>query len=116
MDEYQEVELEATEEQLQTIEAGGGITSLRATFPGRHRGEVKANFTNVSFVRPDWRVFAAAGEGIVAGDPTAGKQMGLAKFTVNNVVPENGNVRVWVTINWEQPLVLFIDYLFVPPF
>jgi hypothetical protein len=115
MDEYEQVEQEANEEQIQSVEAGTGTTSLRISW-GRRRGEFVGNLTNVPFVRPDWRVFAAAGEGIVDGDPTAGKFMGAAKFTVNNVVPENGNVRVWVTIAWDQPIVLFIDYLFIAPF
>ncbi len=123
MDEYEQVVQEANEEQVQIMDADvqqlpAGTVSLRAGF-GRRRGEFVGNLVNapqVSVVRPDWRVFAAAGEGIVDGDPTAGKFMGAAKFTVNNVVPENGNVRVWVTIAWDHPIVLFIDYLFIAPF
>jgi hypothetical protein len=61
-------------------------------------------------------MFVSAGEGKVDGDPTAGKFMGDARFTVNNVVPEDGNVIVRVTIDWEDPLVLFVDYLLVQPF
>jgi hypothetical protein len=123
MDENEQVVQEGNEEQVQIMDADvqqlpAGTVSLRAGF-GRRRGEFVANLVNapqVRVVRPDWRVFAAAGEGIVDGDLTAGKLMGAAKFTVNNVVPENGSVKVWVTIAWEQPIVLFIDYLLIPPF
>ena len=83
---------------------------------GRRNGEFQANLSNWPEIKPDPLVFASAGEGLVDGDPTAGKFMGAAKFTVNNIVPENGNVIVWVTIDWDEPIVLFIDYLLVQPF
>jgi hypothetical protein len=83
---------------------------------GRRRGVVTLTLGNWPEIKPDSLMFASAGEGLVDGDPTAGKFMGNAKFTVNNVVPEDGSVIVRVTIDFDQPLVLFIDYLLAQPF
>jgi hypothetical protein len=46
MDEYEQVEQEANEEQIQRVEAGTGSTSLRISW-GRRRGEFVGNLTNV---------------------------------------------------------------------
>ena len=42
----------------------------------RTNGEFQANLTNWPEIKPDSLVFASAGEGLVDGDPTAGKFMG----------------------------------------
>jgi hypothetical protein len=118
---YEEVEnQEAYREQIRTLEFGEG---QRFAAPevyrhswGRWNGVVTLNLGNWPEVKPDSLMFVSAGEGKVDGDPTAGKVMGDARFTVNNVVPEDGNVIVRVTIDWEEPLVLFVDYLLVQPF
>jgi hypothetical protein len=115
------VEQEANQQQIKKLKLVGAeerqISPLSEVYRhswGRRRGEFIANLTNWNAVRPDSLVFVSVGEGLVDGDPTAGKFIGNAKFTVNNVSPENGNVRVWVTIAFDQPIVLFIDYLLIP--
>jgi hypothetical protein len=121
---YQEevVVQEANREQIRrTLESAGEEQRFAAPEVyrhswGRRNGVVTLNLTNWPEIKPDSLMFASAGEGIVDGDPTAGKFMGDARFTVNNVVPENGNVVVRVTIDWEEPIVLFVDYLLVQPF
>ena len=122
---YQEeevVEQEANREQIRRIFDSAG-DDQRFAAPevyrhswGRRNGVVTLNLSNWPEVKPDSLMFASVGEGIVDGDPTAGKFMGDARFTVNNVVPEDGNIRIRVTIDWEEPIVLFVDYMLVQPF
>jgi hypothetical protein len=122
---YQEeevVEQEANREQIRRIFDSAG-DDQRFAAPevyrhswGRLNGVVTLNLSNWPEVKPDSLMFASVGEGIVDGDPTAGKFMGDARFTVNNVVPEDGNIRIGVTIDWEEPIVLFVDYMLVQPF
>ena len=114
------VQQEANREHIRRLEFAGderfAAPEVYRHSWGRRNGVVTLNLSNWPEIKPDSLMFASAGEGIVDGDPTAGKFMGAARFTVNNVVPENGNVVVRVTIDWEEPLVLFIDYLLVQPF
>jgi hypothetical protein len=114
------VQQEANREQIRRLEFTGderfAAPEVYRHSWGRWRGVVTLNLGNWPEIKPDSLMFASAGEGKVDGDPTAGKFMGNAKFTVNNVVPEDGNVIVRVTIDFDQPLVLFIDYLLAQPF
>lgn len=37
--------------------------------------------------------------------------MGSARYTVHNVVPFDGGVKVWITIDWSQPVQTQLTYL-----
>jgi hypothetical protein len=51
-------------------------------------------------------VFASCSEG-----PPGGKFVGAARFSIENVAPFDGGVKVRVNIDWPSPLALSVDYL-----
>jgi hypothetical protein len=69
---------------------------------GKYRGTVKSTLY-WSVIKSSSRVFVSCSEG----------HLGAAKYTVHNVVPENGRVRVWHHVNWGSPIKLYCDYLVV---
>ncbi len=69
---------------------------------------------NWSAVNPVSRVLVAIGEG-AAGGPDAGKFIGAARYTVHNVAPRAGGVDIWVNIEWDSDIPLYVDYLIVNP-
>jgi hypothetical protein len=88
----------------QDVQGFGLIT--RVIFPNSVNGRVQANL-NWSFVTRNTLVFASATE--VGPDGTA--FIGSANYVVNNVVPFDGGVSIIVTIAWDSPLSLRVDYL-----
>lgn len=89
--------------------SGVGLTT-RVIFPDRVNGRVQANLS-WSFVTRNTLVFASATE--VGPDGTA--FIGGANYAVNNVVPFDGGVSIIVTIGWDSPLSLRVDYLAIAP-
>ncbi|MEG3849944.1 hypothetical protein QT971_21600 [Microcoleus sp. herbarium19] len=69
---------------------------------------------NWGLITPNSLVFVAIGEG-AAGGPAAGKFIGNARYTVHNVAPQNGVVKVWVNIEWANPIRLYVDYFVFNP-
>jgi hypothetical protein len=70
---------------------------------------------NWALITPRSLVFVAIGEG-VAPNTTAGKKIGEARFTLHNVSPQNGVVKIWVNIEWEYSLIpLYVDYFVFNP-
>jgi hypothetical protein len=88
---------------------GFGLTT-RVIFPARVNGRVQATL-NWSFVTRNTLVFASATE--VGPDGTA--FIGSANYVVNNVVPFDGGVIIIVTIGWNSPISLRVDYLAINP-
>lgn len=69
---------------------------------------------NWSAVGPQSHVFVSIAEG-AAGGPDAGKFIGSARYTVNNVAPRPGGVDIRVNIEWSADIPLYVDYLVVNP-
>ncbi len=69
---------------------------------GNYKGTVKSTLY-WSVISSSSRVFVSCSEG----------HLGSAKYTVHNVVPENGRVKVWHQIDWGNPIKLSCDYLVV---
>lgn len=69
---------------------------------------------NWSAINPVSRVMVAIAEG-AAGGPDAGKFIGAARYTVHNVAPRAGGVDIWINIEWESDIPLYVDYLIVNP-
>lgn len=69
---------------------------------------------NWSAVNARSRVFVAIAEG-AAGGPDGGKFIGAAKFSLFNVAPSDGQVAIWVDIDWGNPIRLYVDYLVINP-
>jgi hypothetical protein len=69
---------------------------------GKYKGTVKSTL-NWSVITSSSRVFVSCSEG----------HLGSAKYTVHNVVPENGRVKVWHHIDWGSSIKLYCDYLVV---
>jgi len=42
-----------------------------------------------------------------------GNFIGGARYTVHNIAPFDGGVRIWVNIEWSSPITLIADYLVV---
>lgn len=89
--------------------SGVGLTT-RVIFPNGVNGRVTANL-NWPFVTRNTLVFASATE--VRADGTA--FIGNANYTINNVVPFDGGVTIIVTIGWNSPISLRVDYLAINP-
>jgi hypothetical protein len=56
-------------------------------------------------------VFVSIGEGAADG----GKFIGGARHTLHNVAPTDGTVSIWVNIEWNYPIRLYVDYLVINP-
>ncbi|MEG4856915.1 hypothetical protein QUB75_04070 [Microcoleus sp. K1-B6] len=70
---------------------------------------------NWGLITPNSLVFVAIGEG-VSPNTTAGKKIGEARYTLHNVSPQNGVVKIWVNIEWEHSLIrLYADYFVFNP-
>ncbi len=70
---------------------------------------------NWGLITPNSLVFVAIGEG-VSPNTTAGKKIGEARYTLHNVSPQNGVVKIWVNIEWEFSLIrLYADYFVFNP-
>jgi hypothetical protein len=80
---------------------------------GARRGEwlLQLNWADVG---PRSQVFVAIGEGAAPG-PDAGKFIGSARYTLHNVAPRPGGVDIWVNIDWESDIAIYVDYLVVNP-
>ena len=80
---------------------------------GARRGEwlLQLNWADVG---PRSQVFVAIGEGAAPG-PDAGKFIGSARYTLHNVAPRPGGVDIWVNIDWETDIAVYVDYLVVNP-
>ena len=77
---------------------------------GFWNGQRIFTLTSSNYTR-NTRAFVAIGE----CDPAGGKIIGAARYTVHNVAPTNGAVRIWVNIEWSAPIGLCADYLIVNP-
>jgi hypothetical protein len=62
-------------------------------------------------INRDSRIFVATSE----GNPGEAKFIGDARYTVHNVAPYDGGVRVRINIEYDAPIGLSIDYLVVNP-
>jgi hypothetical protein len=82
--------------------SGNGFT-YRANW-GLKNNQWKLRLTSTVFTA-NTRVFVSISEGHV----------GAARYTVHNVVPENGAVTIWVNIEWSSPIQLYADYMIVNP-
>ncbi|MEO5932331.1 MAG: hypothetical protein ABIQ08_02100 [Duganella sp.] len=49
------------------------------------------------------------------GGPNAGKFIGAARYTVHNVAPRAGGVDILVDIDWNSPILLYVDYFVCNP-
>ena len=82
--------------------SGNGFT-YRANW-GTKNNQWKLRLNSTVFTA-NTRVFVSISEGHV----------GAARYTVHNVVPENGAVTIWVNIEWSSPIQLYADYLIINP-
>jgi len=80
---------------------------------GARRGQWKL-LLNWGDVNPRSKVFVAIGEG-AGPDVDAGKFIGGARYTLHNVAPRAGGVDIWVNIEWNSDISLYVDYLVVNP-
>ena len=69
---------------------------------------------NWGAINPVSRVLVSIAEG-AAGGPDAGKFIGAARYTVHNVAPRDGGVDIWVNIEWDADIPLYVDYLIINP-
>ncbi len=69
---------------------------------------------NWGLITPNSYVFVAIGEGNPPL-PANGKFIGEARYTVHNVSPQSGLVKVWVNIEWAKPIRLYVDYFVFNP-
>lgn len=68
-------------------------------------------YLNWGDIKCNSRVFVAIGEGA----PGNCKHMGAARYTLHNVCPKDGQVSIWVNIEWGSPIRLYVDYFVVNP-
>lgn len=80
---------------------------------GSWKGTPLLRLNNWDDIRPDTVMMVSISQGLVAGDTVAGKFIGDAFFTVNNVATRDRGVDIRVTIGWDSPLILQVDYLAV---
>jgi hypothetical protein len=124
-DDFEDVKVEhkssdtqnAKEDEVAYLTPAGEVPkSLSGTgFSYRHdwgdkNGQWKLNL-NWGAIRANSRVFVAIAEGA----PGGGKFLGSARYTLHNVAPSNGGVSIWVNIEWNSPIRLYVDYLVVNP-
>jgi hypothetical protein len=83
--------------------SGSGFTYRHNWGARNNQWKLRLNWPGV--ITANTRVFAAISEGHV----------GAARYTLHNVVPEDGAVTVWVNIEWSSPIQLFVDYLIINP-
>jgi hypothetical protein len=116
---FAEVSQEAVQGEVQPFGEAAPQPVLSGTgFTYRHnwgarRGQWKL-LLNWSDVNPRSRVFVAIGEGS-APDVDAGKFIGSARYSLHNVAPRAGGVDIWVNIEWNADIPLYVDYLVVNP-
>jgi hypothetical protein len=77
---------------------------------GNRNGQHILELTGGSFTNNSM-VFVAIGEGA----PGGGKFIASARYTLHNVAPSNGRVKIWVNIEWNFPIRLYVDYLIINP-
>ena len=95
----------------------GGTRAFRVDWGRLGRARWTLPLINVAGVVPDTLVFASVGEGRLLGDTTAGKFIGDAPLTVQNVAtPDRGKIDVRVFVDFDSPIVIQVDYLVVPRF
>jgi hypothetical protein len=80
---------------------------------GVRRGQWKLRL-NWGDVGPRSQVFVSIGEGTGSG-PDDGKFIGGARYTLHNVAPRAGGADIWVNIEWNSNIRLYVDYLVVNP-
>jgi hypothetical protein len=83
---------------IDTIGGIGVVTILNLTWSGVINLNTRIFVSATEFNR-------ANGEALV----------GSANYTVFNVAPYNGGVRVWVNINWSSDIPIRLDYLIINP-
>lgn len=116
---FEEVTQEAGQGEMQPVFGSAEQPELSGTgFTYRHnwgarRGQWKL-LLNWGDVNPRSKVFVAIGEGAGAS-VDAGKFIGGARYTLHNVAPRAGGVDIWVNIEWNSDISLFVDYLVVNP-
>jgi hypothetical protein len=98
----------ATVDESQDV--AGIISSWRWDFGNLHGDWILT--LNWSIITPKTAVFVAIGEG-ASGGPTAGKFIGAAKYTLFNVAPRAGAVDIWVNINWDSNIRIYVDYMVI---
>jgi hypothetical protein len=116
---FAEVTQEALQGEMQPLFGSAVQPELSGTgFTYRHnwgarRGQWKL-LLNWGDVNPRSKVFVSIGEGAGA-DVDSGKFIGGARYTLHNVAPRAGGVDIWVNIEWNSNISLFVDYLVVNP-
>ena len=111
----QVVEQDFIESQVREQGLGPGPTTPARLVRYRHdwgdwKGStlLKLNWNDIS---PDTVVMVAASQGLVAGDTVAGKFIGNAAYTVQNVAARVAGVDIRVFISWDSPINVQVDYL-----
>ncbi|UVW27404.1 hypothetical protein [Massilia sp. H6] len=104
------------EAQLAATALAPGLDGMGFTYRhdwGSRHGEwlLRLNWADLSARS---QVFVAVGEGMPGGRDE-GKFIGGARYTVHNVAPRAGGVDIWVSIDWNEDIPLFVDYLVVNP-
>ena len=79
---------------------------------GNRRGHWILNLTWSGVINLNTRIFVSATEFNRANGEAL---VGSANYTVFNVAPYNGGVRVWVNINWSSDIPIRLDYLIINP-
>jgi hypothetical protein len=89
-------------------------------FAYRHTWENLNGYLDLTLNHPDIRwtsnVFVSLSEleeAVSSEDPTPRPMLGVASFSVLNVVPQNGGVTVRVLVDWNSPLLTQISYLVI---
>jgi hypothetical protein len=104
-------------EESEVLALPGGTRAFRVDWGRLGRARWLLPLVNVGSVAPDPLVFASVGEGRVLGDITAGKFIGAAPLTVQNVAtPDIGKIDVRVFVDFDSPITVQVDYLVVPRF
>ncbi|MFE0453071.1 hypothetical protein ACFW2D_17655 [Streptomyces sp. NPDC058914] len=97
----------ATQDQVPRVLAQ---ESYRHAFSQKRRGFVDWGLTDWPGMLPDSKVWCAAAEATVLGDPVAGPVLGGATFTMNQVVPMIGRIKFRLFIQSSEPVPLLMDF------
>lgn len=82
--------------------SGNGFTYRHNWGPRNNQWKLRLNSASIN---TNTRVFVSISEG----------HLGAARYTLHNVVPENGSVTIWTNIEWGSPIQLLADYLIINP-
>jgi hypothetical protein len=95
------IEVKLPERATEAVPSGWNVWTAQSTFTG----DRNICLYSSSF-KPNSVVLVEASEGYYNN-----RHMGAAKVTVNNVVPSNGQVCAWITVNWHHNLPIAIDFV-----